>query len=191
MGFQVLSSSGEKEFTEKQVASAMLTRCSTGFTGSNKGLNYLRQIFIEADKDGNGELDMQEMRMAFCTDKVAQRLHKLKLPVPDWLRIFAALDLDKNGMLSWDEISQGVRTIWDSALEDQLRDQAGQADSKDTRSSMAMTKKLSDGTPKSAGMKKLSGSIAALKAMRSSVKTPIGKKSLSSFSEASSPFGMD
>merc|ERR1711920_1057410 len=124
MGFQVLSSSGEKEFTEKQVASAMLTRCSTGFTGSNKGLNYLRQIFIEADKDGNGELDMQEMRMAFCTDKVAQRLHKLKLPVPDWLRIFTALDLDKNGLLSWDEISQGVRALWDSALEQQLRGQA-------------------------------------------------------------------
>jgi len=91
--------------------------------GSKRGLNFLRQIFVEADVDKSSSLTTEEYETAFTTNRVSKRLRKLNLRVPNWMDIFEGLDFDGDGELTLDELMQGLKTIWDSDMEQNIREQ--------------------------------------------------------------------
>jgi len=109
--------------TADDMIAGFLTIRESGL-GESRGVNFLRQIFKEADIDGDDDLTRREMKTAFCTDRVSNKLRRLKLKEPDWMGIFDALDSDGNGTLSWNELSQGVCQMWKEAIEDDIRNHA-------------------------------------------------------------------
>jgi Ca2+-binding EF-hand superfamily protein len=92
--------------------------------GESRGVNFLRQVFLEADEDGSNSLSRPEMQKAFCSERVSNKLARLQLKEPDWMAIFDALDLDHNGTISWSELSQGMRSMWKQAIDDDIQAQA-------------------------------------------------------------------
>jgi len=113
----------EGKITADEMIAGFLSVREKGL-GESRGVNFLRQLFREADVNGNGSLTKQEIKRTFCTEKVSQKLHKLQLKEPDWMDIFDALDLDSNGTLSWNELSQGVCQLWKHAIEEDVRNRA-------------------------------------------------------------------
>jgi Ca2+-binding EF-hand superfamily protein len=89
--------------------------------GSKRGLNFLRQIFVEADVDRSGSLTRDEYRTTFLNERVSKRLDKLGLKIPDWMGMFDALDINGSKDLSMSELLQGMRTFWEAELEKNLR----------------------------------------------------------------------
>merc|ERR1711924_232812 len=86
-----------------------------------RGLNFLRQVFVEADMGHSGNLSRWQYKNAFTDERVTHRLQKLGLAVPDWLTIFDALDLDGNDQLTLNELLQCARTIWEADMENHLK----------------------------------------------------------------------
>jgi Ca2+-binding EF-hand superfamily protein len=89
--------------------------------GESRGVNFLRQVFLEADADGGGSLSRQEVRNTFCTERVSHKLQRLHLREPDWMAVFDALDVDGNGTISWTELQQGVCQMWKEDMDDNIR----------------------------------------------------------------------
>jgi len=88
--------------------------------GGNRGINFLRQAFVDAGLVENGSMDKALYVKTFCNHRVSHHLEKLRLPVPDWLRMFDLLDTDGGGTLSWDELSQGVSALWKEEAKQRL-----------------------------------------------------------------------
>jgi Ca2+-binding EF-hand superfamily protein len=123
-GFRPASPSADARFiTADDLIAGFLAVRKVGL-GEQRGVNMLRQIFLEADVNGDNSLDREEMRAAFCTERVSQKLQRLQLTEPDWMAIFDALDTDGNGDISWAELSQGVCTLWHQAIEEYAEEQA-------------------------------------------------------------------
>jgi len=79
---------------------------------SQRAMNFLRQTFKNADVNHAGSLSRKEVHQHLCAPVICQRLQELGVVVPDWDKVFDAIDLDGDGRLSWDEVSQGTRACW-------------------------------------------------------------------------------
>ncbi|CAJ1439231.1 unnamed protein product, partial [Effrenium voratum] len=77
-----------------------------------RAMNFLDSIFQVADVDGSGALSKAEVGKYLCRKEVTDKLHSLKLFVPDWLEMFEAMDADGDGDLTWAELSVAMRRIW-------------------------------------------------------------------------------
>lgn len=109
----------DQEIDADHVISAFV-RLRDPSLGGKRAMNFLRQMFIEADADNSGTLTRSEVKATFLTDRVSNKLDKLGLKVPDWLGIFDELDFNYDGTLSWDELHQGVSTLWEAELQKQV-----------------------------------------------------------------------
>jgi len=110
---------GVMKVSEQKLIATILNLRQPKMLGA-RGLNFLREMFINADEDKSGELSMLEVREVFLQEHVAARVRHLGLPVPDWVGLFDALDTDGSGTLSWEEFSSGVSSLWEHYLEAQL-----------------------------------------------------------------------
>mmetsp|Transcript_53255 Transcript_53255/g.105019 ORF Transcript_53255/g.105019 Transcript_53255/m.105019 type:complete len:101 (+) Transcript_53255:1-303(+) len=81
-----------------------------------RGVNFVHQVFKSADEvtGGTGQISRESVEIAFCTDEVGERISKLQLKVPDWLAIFDVIDINGDGMLTWEELGHGIRAMWDT-----------------------------------------------------------------------------
>jgi len=80
--------------------------------GGTRALAFLRKAFVEADTDGNKALSKEEVKQAFSSPQVRQKLDRLRLRAPDWDTLFDQLDIDGSGDLVWEEISSGMAKYW-------------------------------------------------------------------------------
>lgn len=118
--FEQFQVGGYNEITADQMIAGFMSIRDKGL-GESRGVNFLRQVFLEADEDGSNSLTRAEVKRAFCTEKVSQKLKKLQLKQPDWLDIFDALDMDGNGDISWTELSQGMCQLWKDSITESVR----------------------------------------------------------------------
>jgi Ca2+-binding EF-hand superfamily protein len=81
----------------------------------NKAMNYMNNLFKEADKDCSGALSREEMRKAFTDERCIKKLKKLNLKLPEWSSLFDQLDADNSGDVSWEELSQGMQIFWQNS----------------------------------------------------------------------------
>eukprot|EP00812_Abedinium_dasypus_P009071 NODE_2787_length_875_cov_236.979268.p2 GENE.NODE_2787_length_875_cov_236.979268~~NODE_2787_length_875_cov_236.979268.p2 ORF type:complete len:275 (+),score=81.48 NODE_2787_length_875_cov_236.979268:31-825(+) len=103
---------GYKEISCDRLVSIFLTVREKGPAEMN-GLSVLRRAFVEATSDaGSDTLTRSEMQSVFCRPDFAEKLERLHLRQPAWMKIFDALDLDHNGVISWAELSKGVPHLW-------------------------------------------------------------------------------
>merc|ERR1719473_2555744 len=78
-------------------------------------LQHLRDIFLIADKDGNGTLTIEEFEAAIQKPDVMNRLKLIELPMSDAMELFYILDHDGSGELSVDEFIGGCMRLKGSA----------------------------------------------------------------------------
>jgi len=78
-------------------------------------LQHLRDIFLIADKDGNGTLTIDEFEAAIQKPDVMNRLKLIELPMSDAMELFYILDHDGSGELSVDEFIGGCMRLKGSA----------------------------------------------------------------------------
>lgn len=74
-------------------------------------LNSLRQIFRDADTDGSGELDKQELEAALRSHSVRDRLRFLSIPFHDLMMLFHLLDEDGTALINIDMFFRGVARL--------------------------------------------------------------------------------
>eukprot|EP00930_Biecheleria_cincta_P014292 TRINITY_DN12364_c0_g1_i1.p1 TRINITY_DN12364_c0_g1~~TRINITY_DN12364_c0_g1_i1.p1 ORF type:complete len:609 (+),score=138.12 TRINITY_DN12364_c0_g1_i1:48-1874(+) len=74
-------------------------------------MQSLRQIFMEADTDGSGELDREELHEAMRSYRVRDRLKHLQLPFRDLDMLFMLLDEDGTGLIKCDKFFRGVAKL--------------------------------------------------------------------------------
>jgi len=78
----------------------------------SQGIKFIQSIFADGDFDNSGMLDRAQVQAWFCNDRVVQKLQVFHMPVPDWLGIFDALDLDEDKRVLWKQLEQGVIEFW-------------------------------------------------------------------------------
>eukprot|EP00440_Ansanella_granifera_P012542 gb/GFBE01013627.1/.p1 GENE.gb/GFBE01013627.1/~~gb/GFBE01013627.1/.p1 ORF type:complete len:622 (+),score=133.65 gb/GFBE01013627.1/:1-1866(+) len=76
----------------------------------------LHQIFIEADVDGSGSLDADELHDMLRRYKVRDRLKLLKIPFRDLDLLFTLLDVEGNGQVPTDMFFRGCAKIRGQAM---------------------------------------------------------------------------
>jgi len=67
----------------------------------------LREIFVTADKDGNGTLSLGEVKEAITKPEVYSKLQMIDFPVDDPDKVFRLLDYDDSGELTIEEFIAG------------------------------------------------------------------------------------
>lgn len=91
-------------------------------------LEDLKEIFLAADEDGNGELDMQEFLNALEDEEIHWRMHALDLNIEDCAGLFAVVDGDGARALSMDEFIDGCTKLKGVAKNKDLLAITAQAD---------------------------------------------------------------
>lgn len=74
-------------------------------------MSSLRQVFREADADGSGDMDREELRIALRTLRVRDRLKVLQIPFRDLEMLFMLLDEDNKGVIKCDYFFRGVAKL--------------------------------------------------------------------------------
>jgi len=72
-----------------------------------KVFSQLRDIFVEADVDQSGSLDVQEVIDVIARPEIYNKLKMIDFPVENPVQIFTLLDYDDSGELSIDEFISG------------------------------------------------------------------------------------
>jgi len=72
-----------------------------------KVFSQLRDIFVEADVDQSGSLDVQEVIDVIAKPEIYNKLKMIEFPVENPVQIFTLLDYDDSGELSIDEFISG------------------------------------------------------------------------------------
>eukprot|EP00931_Biecheleriopsis_adriatica_P087804 TRINITY_DN62220_c0_g1_i1.p1 TRINITY_DN62220_c0_g1~~TRINITY_DN62220_c0_g1_i1.p1 ORF type:complete len:637 (+),score=156.67 TRINITY_DN62220_c0_g1_i1:86-1996(+) len=80
----------------------------------------LRGIFHEADTDGSGCLDRQELRESLSKHRVRDRIKFLQLPIKDLEMLFELLDEDMTGEIDTDFFFRGVSRLRGQAMASDL-----------------------------------------------------------------------
>merc|ERR1712039_711552 len=70
-------------------------------------MESLRTIFHEADTDGSGDLDWEELQAAKKNHRVRDRMKMLGIPFRDLDLLFSLLDEDGNGAIKTDAFFRG------------------------------------------------------------------------------------
>eukprot|EP00931_Biecheleriopsis_adriatica_P005041 TRINITY_DN106609_c0_g1_i1.p1 TRINITY_DN106609_c0_g1~~TRINITY_DN106609_c0_g1_i1.p1 ORF type:complete len:625 (-),score=119.53 TRINITY_DN106609_c0_g1_i1:56-1900(-) len=79
-------------------------------------MQSLRQIFREADTDGSGSLDMDELHEIISKYQVRDRLKLLQIPFADLDLLFTLLDVDGNGTVNTDMFFRGCAKLRGPAM---------------------------------------------------------------------------
>jgi len=74
-------------------------------------MQSLQNIFHEADTDGSGELDREELWDALKTHRVRDRLKMLRIPFREMTMLFSLLDGDETGNINCDMFFRGVARL--------------------------------------------------------------------------------
>jgi len=80
-----------------------------------KVFSQLRDIFVEADADQSGSLDVQEVIDVIARPEIYNKLKMIDFPVENPVQIFTLLDYDDSGELSIDEFISGCLRMKGSA----------------------------------------------------------------------------
>mmetsp|Transcript_93401 Transcript_93401/g.166147 ORF Transcript_93401/g.166147 Transcript_93401/m.166147 type:complete len:630 (-) Transcript_93401:214-2103(-) len=78
---------------------------------SNMVMDSLRNIFREADTDGSGELDREELHVALGNPRVRDRLALLQIPPRDLDMLFMLLDEDQTHSINCNMFFRGVSKL--------------------------------------------------------------------------------
>mmetsp|Transcript_67256 Transcript_67256/g.119779 ORF Transcript_67256/g.119779 Transcript_67256/m.119779 type:complete len:544 (-) Transcript_67256:79-1710(-) len=74
-------------------------------------LEGLREIFMLADANGDGDLDLKEFMNAVSNPEILWRLRQLDLPIDDATRLFQVIDGDGNRTLTMTEFIEGCTKL--------------------------------------------------------------------------------
>mmetsp|Transcript_25395 Transcript_25395/g.46062 ORF Transcript_25395/g.46062 Transcript_25395/m.46062 type:complete len:628 (-) Transcript_25395:165-2048(-) len=74
-------------------------------------LESLHKIFVDADSDGSGELDREELWSSLHKHRVKDRLKMLQIPFKDLTMLFTLLDADDSGSINCDMFFRGVTRL--------------------------------------------------------------------------------
>jgi Ca2+-binding EF-hand superfamily protein len=85
-----------------------------------KVMESLQAIFTEADADGSGELDREELHNAMKKPKVRQRMRLLDIPYKDLDLLFNLLDEDGTGLIKTDNFFRGCSKLRGPAMSSDL-----------------------------------------------------------------------
>merc|ERR1719491_2410450 len=91
-------------------------------------LDGLKEIFLLADEDGSGELDINEFLHALKDDDIHWRMHSLGLDIDDCSRLFSVIDGAGARTLSMDEFIDGCTKLKGTAKNKDLLAITAQAD---------------------------------------------------------------
>lgn len=91
-------------------------------------LDTLKEIFIMADEDGSGELDIAEFMNCIKDDDILVRFRQLDLPIDDAARLFTVIDGDGARPLNITEFIDGCQKLKGAARSRDLLAITAQAD---------------------------------------------------------------
>eukprot|EP00929_Paragymnodinium_shiwhaense_P018351 TRINITY_DN12880_c0_g1_i1.p1 TRINITY_DN12880_c0_g1~~TRINITY_DN12880_c0_g1_i1.p1 ORF type:complete len:701 (-),score=170.95 TRINITY_DN12880_c0_g1_i1:160-2262(-) len=77
----------------------------------NKVAGSMKQIFIDADLDGNKQLDRQEFRLMMYDKRILDRLHLLDIPSRDMQLLFELLDTERTGCVDLDRFFRSFQKL--------------------------------------------------------------------------------
>eukprot|EP00933_Yihiella_yeosuensis_P076270 TRINITY_DN8595_c0_g1_i1.p1 TRINITY_DN8595_c0_g1~~TRINITY_DN8595_c0_g1_i1.p1 ORF type:complete len:595 (-),score=104.05 TRINITY_DN8595_c0_g1_i1:362-2146(-) len=83
-------------------------------------MDSLRQIFHDADTDGSGALDMEELKEVMKKRRVRDRLKMLGIPLKDLELLFTLLDVEQTNLINTDLFFRGCSKLRGIALASDL-----------------------------------------------------------------------
>jgi voltage-gated sodium channel len=92
-------------------------------------LDGLKEIFVLADEDGSGELDVHEFLAALENEEILWRMRQLDLPIDDAARLFTVIDGEGTRALTMEEFIDGCTKLKGPARSRDLLAITAQADS--------------------------------------------------------------
>lgn len=92
-------------------------------------LEGLKEIFLMADEDGSGELDVKEFLAALEDDEILWKMRGLDLPIDDAARLFTVIDGEGTRALQMEEFIDGCTKLKGAARSRDLLAITAQADS--------------------------------------------------------------
>lgn len=107
-------------------------------------LEGLREIFMLADVNGDGDLDLKEFMNAVSNPEILWRLRQLDLPIDDATRLFQVIDGPGNRTLTMTEFIEGCTKLKGPARSRDLLAISAQCDTLQTKMSM-LGAQLQDG----------------------------------------------
>eukprot|EP00931_Biecheleriopsis_adriatica_P052251 TRINITY_DN30378_c0_g1_i2.p1 TRINITY_DN30378_c0_g1~~TRINITY_DN30378_c0_g1_i2.p1 ORF type:complete len:1630 (+),score=356.30 TRINITY_DN30378_c0_g1_i2:150-5039(+) len=126
--FSIIDEDESGEVTIEEVITAFIKLRDPKKAGE-RGLALLRKMFEKADLNFDGELTKEEYLTAFTAEnqELSQKLTVRNLKVPDWENLFEHLDLDENGCLQFDELTEGLVAYWARAQLESLAESPSHA----------------------------------------------------------------
>merc|ERR1719456_1218312 len=91
-------------------------------------LDGLKEIFLLADEDGSGELDVNEFLDALKDDEILWKMRSLDLPIDDAARLFTVIDGEGTRSLTMEEFIDGCTKLKGPARSRDLLAITAQAD---------------------------------------------------------------
>jgi len=91
-------------------------------------LDGLKEIFLLADEDGSGELDVNEFLDALKDDEILWKMRSLDLPIDDAARLFTVIDGEGTRALTMEEFIDGCTKLKGAARSRDLLAITAQAD---------------------------------------------------------------
>lgn len=119
IGFMLISTYGLLNLVVSVIVEQTLTAARANENKSKtkeernrkEDLNELKEIFLLADEDGSGELDIHEFLHALEDEDIHWKLHSLDVQIDDAARLFTVMDGEGNRTLSMDEFIDGCTKL--------------------------------------------------------------------------------
>lgn len=136
LGFMLVSTYGLLNLVVSVIVEQTLTAARSNATRvlakeervKRAELDGLKEIFLLADEDGSGELDIVEFLAALEDEEILWKMRSLDLPIDDAARLFTVIDGEGTRNLTMDEFIEGCTKLKGPARSRDLLAITSQAD---------------------------------------------------------------